>query len=83
MDRGLEILAKVKRELKVPILTDVHESTQVPAAAEVAEPGRLGVSVQQHRLSLDRRVGRDLRRLPGLGRWAPEIDRVLRPFGGP
>jgi 2-dehydro-3-deoxyphosphooctonate aldolase (KDO 8-P synthase) len=24
MERGLEILAKVKRELKVPILTDVH-----------------------------------------------------------
>jgi 2-dehydro-3-deoxyphosphooctonate aldolase (KDO 8-P synthase) len=34
---GLKILAKVKAELKLPILTDVHEPAQVPAAAEVAD----------------------------------------------
>ncbi len=29
MERGLEILAKVKRELNVPILTDVHGEAEV------------------------------------------------------
>src|SRR3954462_11429515 len=37
MDKGLEILAKVKRELKVPILTDVHTEADVPAAAAVVD----------------------------------------------
>jgi 2-dehydro-3-deoxyphosphooctonate aldolase (KDO 8-P synthase) len=35
--RGLEILARVKGELGVPILTDVHEVAQVAPAAEVAD----------------------------------------------
>src|SRR5690349_24725390 len=29
MEKGLEILAKVKRELKVPVLTDVHAEDQI------------------------------------------------------
>src|SRR5512133_3985313 len=33
MDKGLEILAKVKRELQVPVLTDVHDTEQIAAAA--------------------------------------------------
>jgi 2-dehydro-3-deoxyphosphooctonate aldolase (KDO 8-P synthase) len=37
MERGLEILAKVRRELKVPILTDVHSETEVPAVAAVVD----------------------------------------------
>ena len=37
MDKGLEILAKVKRELKVPILTDVHTEADVPAVAAVVD----------------------------------------------
>ena len=37
MARGLEILAKVKRELRVPILTDVHSEAEVPAVAEVVD----------------------------------------------
>jgi 2-dehydro-3-deoxyphosphooctonate aldolase (KDO 8-P synthase) len=37
MDKGLEILAKVKRELKVPILTDVHNEADVPAVAKVVD----------------------------------------------
>jgi 2-dehydro-3-deoxyphosphooctonate aldolase (KDO 8-P synthase) len=37
MDKGLEILAKVKRELKVPILTDVHTEADVPAVASVVD----------------------------------------------
>ena len=31
MERGLEILAKVKRDLGVPILTDVHSEAEIPA----------------------------------------------------
>ncbi|HVN85889.1 MAG TPA: 3-deoxy-8-phosphooctulonate synthase [Candidatus Binatia bacterium] len=34
---GLEILAAVKREVGVPIVTDVHEASQVAAVAEVAD----------------------------------------------
>jgi 2-dehydro-3-deoxyphosphooctonate aldolase (KDO 8-P synthase) len=34
---GLEILARVKKELNVPIVTDVHESYQCAEAAEVAD----------------------------------------------
>src|SRR2546428_3588058 len=32
---GLVVLERVKAELGVPVLTDVHESEQVPAAAKV------------------------------------------------
>jgi 2-dehydro-3-deoxyphosphooctonate aldolase (KDO 8-P synthase) len=35
--RGLEILAKVKRELDVPVLTDVHEDTPLAEVAAVAD----------------------------------------------
>ena len=34
---ALGILGRVKREVGVPILTDVHEEREVPAAAEVAD----------------------------------------------
>jgi 2-dehydro-3-deoxyphosphooctonate aldolase (KDO 8-P synthase) len=37
MTRGLEILAKVKRELNVPILTDVHTEAEVPVVAGVVD----------------------------------------------
>ena len=37
MSRGLEILAKVKKELDVPILTDVHTEDEVPVVAEVVD----------------------------------------------
>jgi 2-dehydro-3-deoxyphosphooctonate aldolase (KDO 8-P synthase) len=37
LDKGLEILAEVKKKVGVYILTDVHESDQVPAVAEVAD----------------------------------------------
>jgi 2-dehydro-3-deoxyphosphooctonate aldolase (KDO 8-P synthase) len=40
MDKGLEILAKVKRELKLPILTDVHterDIAQVAATVDVLQ----------------------------------------------
>jgi 2-dehydro-3-deoxyphosphooctonate aldolase (KDO 8-P synthase) len=37
MNKGLEILAKVKRELHVPILTDVHTEAHIPAVAAVVD----------------------------------------------
>ena len=37
MDEGLEILAKVKRELGVPVLTDVHTEDDIAAVAEVVD----------------------------------------------
>jgi len=37
IDKGLEILAKVKRELQVPIVTDVHREDEIGAAAAVVD----------------------------------------------
>ncbi len=37
MDDGLRILAEVKRQLGVPVLTDVHTEAEVPAAAAVVD----------------------------------------------
>jgi 2-dehydro-3-deoxyphosphooctonate aldolase (KDO 8-P synthase) len=37
MDKGLEILAQVKKELKVPILTDVHTEEEVKPVAAVVD----------------------------------------------
>ena len=37
MEKGLEILAKVKRELSVPILTDVHSEAEIAAVAAVVD----------------------------------------------
>jgi 2-dehydro-3-deoxyphosphooctonate aldolase (KDO 8-P synthase) len=37
LDEGLRILARVKRELGVPILTDIHEPAQAAPVADVAD----------------------------------------------
>jgi len=37
MARGLEILARVKQELGVPVLTDVHTEAEIPAVAAVVD----------------------------------------------
>jgi len=37
MEQGLEILAKVKRELNVPILTDVHSESEIDRVASVVD----------------------------------------------
>lgn len=37
LDEGLKILAAIKSELGVPIITDIHESFQAPIVAEVAD----------------------------------------------
>jgi 2-dehydro-3-deoxyphosphooctonate aldolase (KDO 8-P synthase) len=34
---GLRVLAKIKAELRVPVLTDIHEAAQAAPAAEVAD----------------------------------------------
>jgi 2-dehydro-3-deoxyphosphooctonate aldolase (KDO 8-P synthase) len=37
LDKGLEILAKVKRELNVPVLTDVHSEEQIAIVAKTVD----------------------------------------------
>jgi 2-dehydro-3-deoxyphosphooctonate aldolase (KDO 8-P synthase) len=37
MDKGLEILAKVKRELGLPVLTDIHSEDQVAQVSSVVD----------------------------------------------
>ena len=37
MEKGLEVLAQVKAEIEVPVITDVHETWQVEKTAEVAD----------------------------------------------
>jgi 2-dehydro-3-deoxyphosphooctonate aldolase (KDO 8-P synthase) len=37
LEEGLRILKKVKDEVHLPVLTDVHEAAQVPKVAEVAD----------------------------------------------
>ncbi len=37
MEKGLEILATVKKQLQLPVLTDVHAQQEVPTVAEVVD----------------------------------------------
>jgi 2-dehydro-3-deoxyphosphooctonate aldolase (KDO 8-P synthase) len=37
MNAGLEILSRIKKELNVPVVTDVHDVAQIDATAEVAD----------------------------------------------
>jgi len=37
MERGLQILQRVKTELDLPVVTDVHETWQCAPVAEVAD----------------------------------------------
>jgi len=37
IDEALKILSEVKKEFKVPVLTDIHSAAEIPAAAEVAD----------------------------------------------
>ena len=37
MERGLQILAEVKRQIGVPVLTDVHTQDEIPAVASVVD----------------------------------------------
>lgn len=37
LQKGLEILSKIKKKFNVPILTDIHEISEVEEAAEVAD----------------------------------------------
>ena len=37
MDKGLEILAKVRREIGVPVLTDIHREDQIAQVAQVVD----------------------------------------------
>jgi 2-dehydro-3-deoxyphosphooctonate aldolase (KDO 8-P synthase) len=36
-EKGLHILARVRKEFEIPVITDIHESHQAPAVAEVVD----------------------------------------------
>jgi 2-dehydro-3-deoxyphosphooctonate aldolase (KDO 8-P synthase) len=62
LDKGLEILAKVKRELQVPIVTDVHREDEIGAAASVVDVLQTpAVPVPADRLHPRRRAEREAR----------------------
>jgi 2-dehydro-3-deoxyphosphooctonate aldolase (KDO 8-P synthase) len=50
LERGLEILAKVKRELGVPILTDVHDESQIARVGRGRRAADAGLPVPADRL---------------------------------
>jgi 2-dehydro-3-deoxyphosphooctonate aldolase (KDO 8-P synthase) len=37
LEKGLEILAKIKRELQLPVLTDIHSEDQIATVADVVD----------------------------------------------
>ena len=37
LDKGMDILAKVKRELKLPVLTDIHDESQIAQVSSVVD----------------------------------------------
>ena len=37
LEAGLRVLAKIRRQLRLPVLTDIHTEEQAPRAAEVAD----------------------------------------------
>ena len=37
MEKGLEILAKVKRDIRVPVLTDIHDISEIEPVAKVVD----------------------------------------------
>ena len=37
LDKGMEILAKVRRELKLPVLTDIHDESQIAQVSSVVD----------------------------------------------
>ncbi|GHT45098.1 2-dehydro-3-deoxyphosphooctonate aldolase [Endomicrobiia bacterium] len=37
IEEGLKILAKIKKELNLPVITDVHTESQVPSAAKIVD----------------------------------------------
>ena len=43
MEKGLDILATVKKQIKVPVLTDVHEVHEIQPVASAVEIGRAHV----------------------------------------
>ena len=46
MQRGLEILAKVRRDLQVPILTDVHTEAEIAERQQPITPQEVEAAVQ-------------------------------------
>ena len=87
MDEALAVLARVRREQDVPVLTDVHETTEVAAAAEVADVLQIPafLSRQTALLQAAARSGRAVNVKKGQFLAPPDMARViekLRAAGG-
>src|SRR5256884_6657382 len=88
LERGLEALATVRSETGLPILTDVHEAGQVPAAAQVADVLQIPAFLcrQTDLLVAAGRAGRAVNRKKGqwlAPRPMPEAIEKVRAGGAP
>jgi 2-dehydro-3-deoxyphosphooctonate aldolase (KDO 8-P synthase) len=88
VEEGLAILAAVKREVGVPVLTDVHEASEVSAAAEVVDVLQIPAFLcrQTSLLEAAARTGRAVNVKKGqfLSPWdAAQIAEKVRAAGGP
>jgi 2-dehydro-3-deoxyphosphooctonate aldolase (KDO 8-P synthase) len=79
LDAGLRVLAKVRAELEVPILTDVHETAQVAAVAEVVDVLQIPAFLcrQTDLIAAAVRTGRVVNLKKGQFLSPPETGRVI------
>ena len=83
--RGLEILARIKTKVGAPVLTDVHDPSQVAPAAEVCDViDTPGVNALEGTISEDERITRDVLDGPGADLVVQIADarNLRRPRGG-
>ena len=58
---GLEILKAIKEELQVPVVSDIHDITQIEPAAEVLDPSNSSLLVPSNRFSIRSSCYREMR----------------------
>jgi 2-dehydro-3-deoxyphosphooctonate aldolase (KDO 8-P synthase) len=87
MHEGLRVLEKIRRECAVPVLTDVHETTQIAAVAEIVDVLQIPAFLcrQTDLLKAAAESGRTVNVKKGqfLAPWeAKNIVEKVRSFGG-
>jgi len=87
LTEGLRILAKIRKELSIPILTDIHEASQAAAAAEVADILQIPAFLarQTDLLLAAAKTGRIINIKKGqfLAPWDMRTFPILKKFGYP
>ena len=68
MERGLEILAKVKREIGVPVLTDIHDISEIEREIS-GRVNRAGHALREWRPVEVRKYGRGRSYWPTRSNW--------------